>query len=292
VGVQPVELRGLIVAITGAGRGIGLATARRLAAAGASVAIGDVDERAAAAARDALGGSALAHRVDVRDEDSFRSFLNAVADEFGALDVLVNNAGIMPVGPLLDESAAEARRMFDVNVHGVLNGTKLAVPLLAGRASARIVNVASYAGKLAVPGQVTYAATKAAVLAICEGSRWELEPRGIGVTAVIPSFTNTELIAGTAPIKSVVPVEPDAVAQAIVDAVAHGKDEVYVPKQVKPVGALIGALPRRWRQALHRRLGTDRAFLDLDREQRRAYLERTASLGDGSTSTRPEDACA
>jgi hypothetical protein len=270
----------VVVAITGAARGIGLATAKRLAAAGEKVAIGDVDQAAARAASEQLGGSVFAHGVDVRDEDSFRTFLDAVVGEFGALDVLVNNAGIMPVGPLLEESAAEARRMFDVNVHGVLIGTKLAVPLIAGRPGARIVNLASYAGKLAVPGQVSYAATKAAVLAICDGSRWELESRGIGVTAIIPSFTNTELIAGTAPIKSVVPVEPDAVARAIVDAIAQGKDEVYVPREVKAVGGLIGLLPRRWRQALHHRLGTDRAFLELDREQRRGYLDRTASLGD------------
>src|SRR3954467_7466736 len=250
--VLPVtELRELVVAITGAARGIGLATAKRLAAAGAHVALGDGEHAQVRVARDAVGGSAFAHVVDVRDEDSFQAFLTAVVGEFGALDVLVNNAGIMPVGPLLEESAAEARRMFDVNVHGVLTGTKLAAPLIAGRPGARIVNLASVAGKLAVPGQVSYAATKSAVLAICEGSRWELRDRGIGVTAIIPSFTNTELIAGTAPIKSVVPVEPDAVAGAIVDAIAAGKDEVYVPKEVQPVGAFIGMLPRAWRYAIH-----------------------------------------
>jgi NAD(P)-dependent dehydrogenase (short-subunit alcohol dehydrogenase family) len=273
-----VDLSGRVVAITGAARGIGLATARHLVGAGAKVAIGDVDEQAAQSAAAQLGEAATGHVVDVRDEDSFREFLDAAVAEFGSLDVLVNNAGIMPVGPLLEESAEDARRMFDVNVHGVLIGMKLAVPLIAHRPGARIVNIASYAGKLAVPGEVSYAGSKAAVIAISAGARWELESEGIGVTAVMPTFTNTELIAGTAPVKTVVPIEPDDVALAILDAIKTGRDEVYVPKSLKPVGAAFNVLPRRLRQRLYHRMGLDQAFIRVDRNQRKVYSDRIDAL--------------
>ena len=273
-----VELNGRVVAITGAARGIGLATAQHLVRAGAKVALGDVDEQAVQSAAAQFGDSAIGHVVDVRDGDSFREFLDAAVSEFGALDVLVNNAGIMPVGPFLAESAEDARRMFDVNVHGVLIGMKLAVPLIAHRPGARIVNIASYAGKLAVPGEVSYAGTKAAVIAISAGARWELEPKGIGVTAVMPTFTNTELIAGTAPVKTIVPIEPDDVALAILDAIRTGRDEVYVPKSLKPVGAAFNLIPRRLRQRLYHRMGLDQAFIQVDRDQRKAYSDRIDAL--------------
>ena len=273
-----VELNGRVVAITGAARGIGLATAQHLVRAGAKVALGDVDEQAVQSAVAQFGDSAIGHVVDVRDGDSFREFLDAAVSEFGALDVLVNNAGIMPVGPFLAESAEDARRMFDVNVHGVLIGMKLAVPLIAHRPGARIVNIASYAGKLAVPGEVSYAGTKAAVIAISAGARWELEPKGIGVTAVMPTFTNTELIAGTAPVKTIVPIEPDDVALAILDAIRTGRDEVYVPKSLKPVGAAFNLIPRRLRQRLYHRMGLDQAFIQVDRDQRKVYSDRIDAL--------------
>jgi NADP-dependent 3-hydroxy acid dehydrogenase YdfG len=273
-----VELNGRVVAITGAARGIGLATAQHLVRAGAKVALGDVDEQAVQSAAAQFGDSAIGHVVDVRDGDSFREFLDAAVSEFGALDVLVNNAGIMPVGPFLDESAEDARRMFDVNVHGVLTGMKLAVPLIAHRPGARIVNIASYAGKLAVPGEVSYAGTKAAVIAISAGARWELEPKGIGVTAVMPTFTNTELIAGTAPVKTIVPIEPDDVALAILDSIRTGRDEVYVPKSLKPVGAAFNLIPRRLRQRLYHRMGLDQAFIQVNRDQRKVYSDRIDAL--------------
>jgi short-subunit dehydrogenase len=116
------------------------------------------------------------------------------------------------------------------------------------------------------------------VLAISDASRWEFEDRGVGVTAIIPTFTNTELITGTGTPKGVVPIEPDDVAGAIAHAIEHGDDEVYVPKSLKPFGRALGVLPRRWRNAIHHRLGVDTAFMNLDRERRKAYLERTEAL--------------
>jgi short-subunit dehydrogenase len=116
------------------------------------------------------------------------------------------------------------------------------------------------------------------VLAITDASRWEFESQGVGFTAIIPTFTKTELITGTTTPKSVVPVEPDDVARAIQHAIENGDDEIYVPKALKPVGRALGMLPRRWHNAVHRRLGTDRAFIDVDRESRKPYLDRTETL--------------
>lgn len=265
--------RPIVVAITGGARGIGRATARRFSEDGAHVAIGDLRAADAEQAAAELPGPGSGQELDVRDRASFVAFLEGVERELGPLDVLVNNAGIMPVGPFLEEPDALARRMFEVNVLGALTGMKLALPGMVRRGSGRVVNVASYAGVLPVPGQVTYAGTKAAVLAITEGARWELSRTGVGLTAVIPSFTNTELIAGTGAVRTAAPIEPEDVAAAIVRAVARGRDEVHVPGSVRPIGAAIGLLPRPVRQAVHALLGTDRAFLDLDAVARRAYDE-------------------
>src|SRR5262249_30071773 len=110
------------------------------------------------------------------------------------------------------------------------------------------------------------------------GARWELEPKGIGVTAVMPTFTNTELIAGTAPVKTVVPIDPDDVALAIVDSIQRERDQVYVPKSLKPVVTAFNLLPRRLRQRLYHRLGLDQAFIQIDSDKRKIYSERIKAL--------------
>src|ERR1700722_13193077 len=118
------ELNGRVIAITGGARGIGLATATALRAAGAKIAIGDIDDDEAIRAAQGLGGDVLAAKLDVTDSDSFRDFLALTERELGPLDVLINNAGIMPIGPFLEESDATARRGLSINVMGVVNGMR------------------------------------------------------------------------------------------------------------------------------------------------------------------------
>ena len=156
---------GRAVAITGAARGIGLATAQLLASRGARVAMGDIDGAAAGERASKLEGHAAGLPVDVRSADSIETFFAKAEEELGPLWGVVNNAGVMPIGPFLDESDETARTIFDVNVHGVIAGTKAALRLMVPRGEGRIVNLASFAGRLAVPGQATYAASKAAVIA-------------------------------------------------------------------------------------------------------------------------------
>lgn len=270
------DLAGKVVAITGAGRGIGLATATELHRRGASVVLGDIDTHAVDAAAAALGERASSARVDVSDAASFAAFI-AGANEVGPLDVLINNAGIMPIGAFLEGSLELYRRAVEINVLGCINGTYAALPQMVERGAGHIVNVASTAGKAPVPGGMTYCASKAAVVAFTETARIELGGTGVQFTCVMPHFTNTELIAGTTATKGIAPVEPADVANAIADAVARPRPDVYVPKSIGPMLATQPLLGRRLRDALNRRMGAYSAFLDFDARQRQQYTDRIAA---------------
>ena len=144
------------MAVTGGARGIGAAIATEVVRRGARVAIGDLDEAEAAATAAGLGERAAGFALDVTDAASFAAFLDAAEERLGPLDVLVNNAGIMWVGRFHEEPEEVALRQFDVNLHGVLRGTKLAAARMRARGRGQIVNVASSASKIAPPGEATY----------------------------------------------------------------------------------------------------------------------------------------
>jgi NAD(P)-dependent dehydrogenase (short-subunit alcohol dehydrogenase family) len=277
-----------VVAITGGARGIGLATASALRAAGARVAIGDIDGDEAIRAAHGLGPDVLAGRLDVTDEGSFRDFLALVERELGLLDVLINNAGIMPIGPFLQESAATAKRVFDIDVLGVMTGMRLALPGMLGRRRGHIVNVASIAGKAPVPGGISYAAAKAAVVSLTESARVEFAGQGIDFTCVMPSFTATELIAGTKGTKFVPTVKPEDVAGAIAAAVAKPAYDVFVPSSVGVIAKTSPFLGRKLRDKINHALGADRTFLDIDQSARAAYDARIAPPAEASEAPAPE----
>jgi NADP-dependent 3-hydroxy acid dehydrogenase YdfG len=176
------SLAGSVIAITGGARGIGAATAAALLGQGARVGIGDLDVSLARRTAQELGRGAVAFDLDVTDRASFAAFLDSVEDALGALDALVNNAGIMPIGRFIDESDATARRLVDVNVHGVINGSKLALERFVPRGRGHIVNIASTAGKAGLPGGVTYCATKHAVVGLSEAIRQEVRSTDIAVS--------------------------------------------------------------------------------------------------------------
>jgi NAD(P)-dependent dehydrogenase (short-subunit alcohol dehydrogenase family) len=265
-----------VVAITGGARGIGLATAKALHAAGNRVAIGDIDGDEAILAAQAIGSGVLSSRLDVTDSGSFRDFLALTERELGTLDVLINNAGIMHIGPFLDESEAFAARIMQINVLGVMTGMKVALPAMVSRGHGQIVNIASVAGKSAVPGGASYAASKAAVVSLTETARVEFRGKGVDFTCVMPSFTATDLIAGTKGTRFVKTIEPEDVGAAVAAAVAEPRDDVYVPKSVGTIIKLNGLLGRKVRDAMGRALRADRTFLDFDRGQRAAYEARIA----------------
>jgi NAD(P)-dependent dehydrogenase (short-subunit alcohol dehydrogenase family) len=245
--------------------------------AGARVAIGDVDRAAAMSAAAAIAADVLAAELDVSDEASFRAFLGQVEAELGPIDVLVNNAGIMPIGPFLEESVETARRVLEINLLGCLIGMKAALPAMLARGSGQVINVASAAGKAPVPGGLSYGASKAAVVSATETARVEFAGRGVSFTCVMPSFTNTELIAGTRGTRFVRTVEPEDVAEAIVAAVEDPRPDVYVPGAVGAILKLTPLLGRRVRDTINRGLKADRTFLEIDQDARAAYDRRIES---------------
>ena len=267
------SLHGRRIAITGGGRGIGLATAIALHRRGATVVIGDLDLDSATAAAGAVGPGTEAYPVDVSDYQSFATFYKE-ATATAPLDVLINNAGIMPIGAFLDQSAERHRRAVEINVMGCINGMHLALPAMVERGAGQIINVASSAGKAPVPGGLTYCGTKAAVIALTETARVEYAGTGVEFTCVMPSFTNTELIAGTAGLKFIPTAQPDDVAEAIAAAIARPAADVFVPKIIGPILRSQPLIGRRLRDLVNRRLGAYRTFLDFDPTARAEYQHR------------------
>jgi NADP-dependent 3-hydroxy acid dehydrogenase YdfG len=274
VDTEPVA--GKIVAITGAARGIGRATAEALARRGARVAVGDLDRALAEGAATAIGGGTIALELDVTQRVSFAAFLDAVEARLGPIDVLVNNAGIMHVGPFVEEDDATARRVFDVNVHGVMYGMKLAIPRMLARKSGHVINVASMAGKGGFPGIATYCASKFAVVGMSEAVRHELRDTGVEVSCVMPAIVNTELAAGLGTARGVKNLEPEDVAQAIVATVEHPVFDVPVPHYLGALERIMALFGRGTREGLGRFLKADRVMMDADRRARAEYEERIA----------------
>src|SRR4051794_17137138 len=229
---QPKSLNGRVVAITGGARGIGKATGQALVREGARVGIGDLDLELARKTAEELGSGTRAYELDVTSRPSVAAFLDAVESDLGPLDVMVNNAGIMPITPFLEESDASAVRQLDINVHGTLFGMKEALPRMLPRRSGHIVNLASVAGKAGFPHLATYCASKHAVVGLTEAVRGEYLESGIGFTVVMPAMVNTELTAGVKAGRGVEKAEPEDVAGAIVDALKLDRYEVFVPKSV------------------------------------------------------------
>jgi short-subunit dehydrogenase len=271
------NIRGKTIVITGAARGIGYATAQALLARGARVVIGDrdLDVLENAVAGISTLGHVSGHPLDVTDKESFAAFLDkARADGGGHIDVLINNAGVMPVGPFLEQSAQAIRSSIEVNLYGVLTGCQLVLPDMVKRRSGHIINIASLAGMVAVPGQIVYAATKFGVVGLSTAMSDEFAPQGVKVSAVLPTFTNTELISGTTPSSAQKPVEPADIAAAVVKVLDRPKSRVSVPGWGKSFAAVATLMPDRGRRWLNKKMGNDTVFLNVDSSARRSYEER------------------
>ncbi|HEY2259109.1 MAG TPA: SDR family oxidoreductase [Solirubrobacteraceae bacterium] len=285
----PRSLAGKVVAITGGARGIGRATAAALIVQGARVSIGDIDAPLAAQTAQELGSGTLGLSLDVTDRASFAAFLEQTERDLGPLDVLINNAGIMPIGPFIEETDATAQRMVDINLHGVIYGSKLALERFLPRGRGHLVNVASVAGKAGFPGGATYCATKHAVVGLSEAIRAEVRPTDIDVSIVMPVVVNTELGSGLRKSRGVKVVEPDDVANAIVEALQTGRVDVYVPNSVKGLFRFMYLVPRSVADFISKVLKGDQVLVDPDHMLRGAYEQRTGdSTVVPSTAPAPE----
>jgi NAD(P)-dependent dehydrogenase (short-subunit alcohol dehydrogenase family) len=275
---QPRILVGQVAAVTGGARGIGRATVEALAREGLKVAIGDLDVALAERAAAEIGPDVVAFELDVTQRASFEAFTDAVEERLGPLDVLVNNAGIMALGRFADESDESAQRTIDINLHGVIFGTKIALERMGPRNRGHIVNIASQAGKYGAPGGATYSATKHAVIGLTEAIRGELHAEGsaIELSYVMPYLVNTDLVSGTQRAHGLKNLEPTDVADAIVDALRHGVVDVWVPRSLRHTHRLSALLPRATNERILRAMKADRVLLEADPSARRGYELRAA----------------
>jgi NADP-dependent 3-hydroxy acid dehydrogenase YdfG len=271
----PRSLAGKVVAITGGARGIGRATAAALITQGARVAIGDLEAELAVETAQALGGGTIGLALDVTDRASFARFLTDAESQLGPLDVLINNAGIMPIGPFVEETDRTAARMIDVNLNGVIYGSKLALERFLPRGRGHLVNIASVAGKAGFPGGATYCATKHAVVGLSEAIRAEVRPTDIDVSIVMPVVVNTELGSGLQRSRGVKVVEPEDVANAIVEALQTGRTDVFVPKSVAGLFRTMNLVPRSVADFITKILKGDQVLVNPDHMLRGAYEQRT-----------------
>jgi len=192
---QNSSFKNKVVAISGASSGIGEAIARHLAKRGAAVVLGARRTVKLEAIKDEIvnaGGRASVFALDVTDLKSFKEFIAVAEEDFGGLDVLVNNAGVMPLSMVHDYKIDEWNRMIDVNIRGVLHGIASALPLFEKKNSGQFINITSVGDRWVGPTSTIYSATKFAVRAISDGLRQEVSDK-IRVTIVAPGATESEL---------------------------------------------------------------------------------------------------
>lgn len=267
-----------VVLITGAARGIGFETAKQFHARGAKVVIGDLDADATEQAALDIGGRATGIQLDVTDPESFARFLDEAEERVGPIDVLVNNAGIMPAGPFLDEPVSVIDTQIDVNFRGPITGSRLVLPRMIERRRGHVVNVASMAGKFAVPGLAVYSGTKHAVVGFSAALRDELAGTGVSISTVMPNVVNTELTSGL-PTERTLMLKPEQVAKAIVNSLDNRREEIPVPRWYGLWPILPVLLPTKLVAKVKGLLGVNR-LLDaerIDRDTRDKYDERIAS---------------
>ncbi len=241
-----VGVDGKVVAITGASSGIGEATARMLAGMGAKIVIGarrtDRLERLAGEIT-AAGGSVRARMLDVTRQADVAAFVEVAQAEFGRLDVMVNNAGVMPLSPLDALKVEEWDRMVDVNIKGVLYGIAAALPVMKAQGAGQIINLSSIGGHRVSPTAAVYCATKFAVGAISDGLRQEMDR--IRVTVISPGTTTSELAdtifdpTARDAMKAwrAITISPDAVARAIAYAIGQPEDVDVSEIAVRPTAS-------------------------------------------------------
>ncbi len=271
----PIELKDAVVAVTGAGRGIGRATASAFAERGARVAVGDLYMEAASDAVAEIGERATPFQLDAGDRDSYATFAAAVQEHLGPIDVLVNNAGIMPVGPFFDELESVSIAQMNVNFWAHYYGLKLVAPGMVRRGRGHIVNVTSAAAMIHAAGLAMYCATKHAANALSRSAREELNGTGVTVTAVMPAAVKTQLTDGIPfGFDRFLMLEPESVANTIVGTLKGRPALASTPRGLTLALEVAQFVPEPVWLLARKVLGADRTLGPIDRDARREYDER------------------
>lgn len=266
-----ITLAGSVACVTGAGRGIGEATARALAQAGAKVVLGDIDEARVQQVAKEIGSAATPVKLDVADPASFTAFIDC-AREIGPVDLLVNNAGIQRTGEFIAQNLDMQLREIQINLGGVITGMRLVLPDMQARNYGHIVNISSMAGKMTVPGAAVYTASKFGVASLSRAVRAEIAESAVTISTILPAAVETELTAGMN-IRGVPTVLPREVAQEILSSCRHGKAEVTLPHWLAPVGTVEQALPEKLGNLIKRALGAQERISE-ENDVTRKYQER------------------
>jgi NADP-dependent 3-hydroxy acid dehydrogenase YdfG len=230
------NIKDKVVVITGASSGMGEAAAKHLSGLGATVVLGarraDRIEKLAKEIQD-NGGKALAIAIDVTQRDQVKKLVDETVAEFGRVDVLLNNAGVMPLSMMESLHVDEWDKMIDVNLKGVLNGIAAVLPYMKEQKSGQIINTSSVAGHKVFSGSAVYSATKFAVRALTEGLRMEVKPYNIRTTIVCPGAVKTELLEhitdadvrqANEDYVGVVGISPDSFARVVAFAISQPED--------------------------------------------------------------------
>jgi NADP-dependent 3-hydroxy acid dehydrogenase YdfG len=230
------NIKGKVVVITGASSGMGEVAAKHLSALGATVVLGarraDRIEKLSKEIHD-NGGKSLAIAMDVTQRDQVKKLVDSAVEQFGRVDVILNNAGVMPLSPMDRLNVDEWDTMIDVNIKGVLNGIAAVLPYMKEQKSGQIINTSSVAGHKVFSGSAVYSATKFAVRALTEGLRMEVKPYNIRTTIVCPGAVKTELLEhiteadvrqANEDYVGAVGISPDSFARVVAFAISQPED--------------------------------------------------------------------
>jgi short-subunit dehydrogenase len=236
-----------------------------------------------------LGADVYALELDVTNHAAFTAAFDEVEREVGTVDVMINNAGVMPIGNFEDDTYESAYRQFSINVFALMHGTREAIKRMKPRGSGHIVNIASMAGVVPTPGAATYCSSKHAVVGLCESLWWELRGTGVDLSYVLPSLVNTELAAGVKRTRASRTIEPEVVAGEIVKALKKPRLAVYAPPAMGSITKWSGLLPRFIGNKMMTATGSDHLLLDSQStEGRAAYEARVAASAPAADSARTQ----
>ncbi|MFI6428811.1 SDR family oxidoreductase [Rhodococcus oryzae] len=283
-----IDLAGAVVLITGAGRGIGRATAHAMAARGATVAVTDLDRGAADEVAAEIGSAARAYTLDVRTRASWDACVTAVTADLGPIDILVGNAGVMPVAAFLDEPDEIGETTLDVNVWGLIHGMRAVAPAMIARGRGHIVNVASLAGKIAIPGLAVYNASKFAAVGLSSTARLEFAEAGVSVSTVLPSAVRTTLTSGLPLGKGLPTVDPEDIAAAVVRTLSTRRAQTPVPGYLAALDVGLALAPEPLITLVRRLIGGNRAVTSVDPAGRADYEDRVKAITRTSPPARAE----